>query len=142
MNSRFANALHVLVLIADSGDEPMSSETIATSVGTNAVVIRRMFRTLDEAALIVVRPGVRGGAVLARPAAQISLAELYRAVESAPALRCSGEPEEDCALRSRVRSLTAQLAQRVDRAIARELGALTLADVAREVGERPHARAG
>ena len=41
-SSRFAVAVHVLTLRAAAGDEPLKSEFVASSVNTNAVVIRRL----------------------------------------------------------------------------------------------------
>src|SRR5205085_12209386 len=81
MNSRFAVAVHALTLMAWSDDEPLKSEQIAVSVNTNPVVIRRMLCELAEDKLVVSHTGATGGSRLARKPAQISLLDVYRAVE-------------------------------------------------------------
>lgn len=134
MNARFATALHVLALIAAADGAPVASEAIARSVGTNPVVIRRLFRVLAEAGLIAVRTGVRGGAVLARSSDAITLAQVYGAVIGTFSLRCPGDAANDCAARAAVRDVTAELAQRVESAIAREFGTMTLADLCARSG--------
>lgn len=80
-SSRFAVAVHVLTLLAWSGEEPLTSEDIACSVNTNAVVIRRILCALREAGLVTTQPGASGGSRLARPASEITLRDVYRAVE-------------------------------------------------------------
>ena len=81
MNSRFAIAVHVLTFLALAGDEPTTSEYIAGSVNTNPVVIRRILSALRQAGLVTAQPGIGGGSSLARPAAEITLADVYRATE-------------------------------------------------------------
>ncbi|MCA1734101.1 MAG: Rrf2 family transcriptional regulator, partial [Acidobacteria bacterium] len=51
-SSRFAVATHILTVLAVRGDEPSSSNLIASSVGTNPVVIRRLLGMLGRAGLV------------------------------------------------------------------------------------------
>ena len=59
----------------------MTSDYIAGSVNTNPVVIRRILALLARASLVRTQEGARGGTTLARPAEQIDLLAVYRAVE-------------------------------------------------------------
>jgi Rrf2 family protein len=85
-NTRFAVAVHSAGLIAFGDRMTVNSESIARSVGTNPVVVRRVVGLLAKAGLVVMRKGQSGGALLARPAEKISLGDIYRAVESGPVL--------------------------------------------------------
>ena len=77
--TRFSVALHILTLIArDTADEATSAR-MALSIGTNPVVVRRIAGHLARAGLIVVQRGP-GGASLARPAEQITLRDVWRAI--------------------------------------------------------------
>ncbi|MBY0330915.1 MAG: Rrf2 family transcriptional regulator [Acetobacteraceae bacterium] len=77
--TRFSVALHILILIArDTADEATSAR-MALSIGTNPVVVRRIAGHLARAGLIVVQRGP-GGASLARPAEQITLRDVWRAI--------------------------------------------------------------
>jgi Rrf2 family protein len=80
-SSRFAVAVHVLALLARAGGEPLKSERIAVSVNTNPVVIRRVLCALARAGLVASQTGAAGGTRLARPPREITLREVYRAVE-------------------------------------------------------------
>jgi len=80
-SSRFTVAVHVLTLLASEEGRALTSDYIAGSVNTNPVVIRRVLSVLSSAGLVRTTEGVGGGTVLARAAGEITLAEVYRAVE-------------------------------------------------------------
>ena len=80
-SSRFAVAVHVLTLMAWADEEPLKSEQVAESVNTNPVVIRRMLCELAESKLVVSQSGAMGGSKLARQPEQITLLDIYQAVE-------------------------------------------------------------
>ena len=78
MNSDYAVAVHILSLLNREA-QPLSSEFIADSVGVNPVVIRQVSGLLRRGGLLATQRGVMG-AKLTRPAEQISLLDVYRAV--------------------------------------------------------------
>lgn len=87
-SSRFAVAVHVLSLLAHYGKNgPVCSATIAKSVETNPVVIRRLMSQLESHHLVCSTSGRAGGFLLARPADEISLADIYHAVEDEQVFR-------------------------------------------------------
>jgi Rrf2 family protein len=59
---------------------PLSSDVLAKSYGTNPVVVRRLLSQLQEAGLVASQRGVGGGSLLAQPAQDISLRQVYEAV--------------------------------------------------------------
>lgn len=77
--TRFSVALHILVLIARDTSDEATSARMAVSIGTNPVVVRRIAGHLARAGLISVQRGP-GGASLARPADQITLRDVWRAI--------------------------------------------------------------
>lgn len=83
VSKRFPVAVHTLLVIARfSEEERASSAMIAQSTGTNAVIIRGLFTDLKAHGLIRSVPGKHGGAVLARDVGDISLWDVYCAVET------------------------------------------------------------
>ncbi len=83
-NTRFATGVHALVLLALEPEKLQTSETIAARLNTNPVVIRRVFSLLQQAELVQSQKGPSGGSRLARPAKEISLGQIYRALEPTP----------------------------------------------------------
>src|SRR5579859_5313116 len=78
-SSWFPVAVQALVLLAQTG-RACTSTTMAQGVHAHAVSVRRVLALLVRAQLIKAREGRDGGYVLARPAEQITLAEVYQAI--------------------------------------------------------------
>lgn len=79
ISSRFSIGVHMLTLIYVREDQ-LTSEQIADSVNTNPVIIRQISRLLKKQGLIEVRRG-SGGTYLLKDASDISLFDVYKAVE-------------------------------------------------------------
>ena len=52
-------AVHVLTMLAKSGEDKIKSERVAGSVNTNPVVIRRLLGQLNQANLVDLADGCR-----------------------------------------------------------------------------------
>ncbi|HEX4330159.1 MAG TPA: Rrf2 family transcriptional regulator [Burkholderiales bacterium] len=76
-----ASAVHIVCFVAYAGEEGTTSEAIARSLQTNAVVVRKMLKLLEGEGLVELRQGKNGGVVLARDPADITLGQIYKAVE-------------------------------------------------------------
>lgn len=82
---RFALAVHALVLLAKS-PAPVTSAFLAGSVNAHATCLRKVLAALAHAGLVEAFEGRDGGYRLMRSAADISLADVYRAVSREPLL--------------------------------------------------------
>ena len=80
-NSRLSLALHTLSHMAVNPDRVRTSSDIAAHAGTNPVVVRRVLGKLREAGLLTSEKGHAGGWRLARQAQEISLADVYLALD-------------------------------------------------------------
>src|SRR6267143_4102430 len=129
-SSRFAVAVHVLTLMAWADDEPLKSEHVAESVNTNAVVIRRMLCELAESKLVVSQTGAMGGSKLARQPEQITLLDIYQAVESRGVFSLHRHPpNRHCPVGVNIGTVLNQVLDEVDSAVERVLANMTLRDV-------------
>jgi len=81
VNSRMASAAHIMCFIAYIGGEGTNAEAIARSVKTNPVVVRKILKSLEKEGLVLLRQGRNGGVSLSRAAEDITLGDIYRAVE-------------------------------------------------------------
>lgn len=82
-DTRLAVAAHILALLSFAGKEYKSSDLLARSVNTNAVVVRRLTGQLKKAGLVDIRRGV-GGTTLNRKPEEITLLDVYKAVVPNP----------------------------------------------------------
>jgi Rrf2 family protein len=133
-NSRFAVAVHVLSLMAWSGEEPLKSEQVAESVNTNPVVIRRILKELAEAGLVVSQTGSLGGSRLAHNSAETTLLDVYQALE------CGGvfslhraPPSRDCPVGVNIETVLGDVLLEVDTAVEKVLQNITINDVVRRL---------
>ena len=76
----FRVAVQSLVMLAAKCDAPCSSATIAEGLDAHAVFLRRVLAQLVRANLVAAREGRDGGYRLARPADQITLADVFCAI--------------------------------------------------------------
>ena len=136
-SSRFAVAVHILTLLAQGGGEPVTSEYIAGSVNTNPSLIRRLLSALARAGLTTSQLGTGGGALLARPASEITLLDVYRAVDEGEVFGMHREaPNPNCPVG---RNIQAELQLRFDSATSAlevELGHTTIAQMLAGVSDR------
>jgi Rrf2 family protein len=128
-NSRFAVALHTLLLLATNTKGPVSSDYIAGSVGTNPVLIRRLMGDLRAAGLVDSRAGAAGGFVLARPAERVGLDEIYGAVEGDPLFSRHGNANPKCPIGRAVGPLLDRVLGQAESAMLQSLKRTTLGDL-------------
>ena len=129
-NSRFSIAVHVLTMLNHGCDGRVNSEYIARSVNTNAVVIRRLLCSLQEANLVVSQVGASGGTRLARPAEDIKLSEIYQAVSHGEIFSLHPKmPNQDCPVGKNIEAVLCRLQKEVDKTIEQKLAQYTLKNV-------------
>lgn len=129
-SSRFAIAVHTLALMANYEGKPVKSEYIACLVKTNAVVIRRLMCELSRADLIESQSGANGGSWLKREAHDISLWEVYRAVETGEVFSLHKPAEEaNCQISCNIAEVLRDVQTKIDKAIEQSLQEIKLSDV-------------
>jgi Rrf2 family protein len=135
-NSRLTIAVHALTWLALAqrrGHAQLTSDEVAASVNTNPVILRRSLGDLRRAGLVTVRHGAGGGWSLARAPADITLLDVYAAVEQEPLFglhHC--EPNQACPVGRGIRPALGHVYGNLERTVRRELGTTSIADVLRQ----------
>ena len=133
-STRFAVAAHVLTALAVGDGKPMRSEDLAYSVNTGAVVIRSLLSRLGDAGLTRSQLGAGGGALLAKPAAEIRLLDVYEAVEETELFALHRTPPcDNCAVGGNIFAALQPTLARARLALEDELAKTSIADIAAEV---------
>ena len=131
ISSRFTVAVHILSLVAIERNELCTSEWIAKSVNTNPVVIRRVIGKLRDAELVQVRQGV-GGTTLQKPLNEITLLDVYRAVEvvqEGELFQMHEKPNPDCPVGANIEAVLELILLRAQVAMESVLGEITMEDL-------------
>ncbi len=95
-STKLSDAVHTMVLIALNEENPLSSDRIAESIATNPSCVRQILSQLKKAGLI---ESVKGHPLpkLSRPASDITLLEVYKAVDgNKPLLHLDTHTNPDC----------------------------------------------
>jgi Rrf2 family protein len=133
-NSRLTVGVHILAWLALAGRRDgraeLTSEEVAASVNTNAVVIRRSLGDLRRAGLVQVRHGPGGGWRLARPVEAVTLLDVYDAVETEPLFALHhGEPNLECPVGRGIRPALTNVYGEVEQVLRDRMARTTVADV-------------
>lgn len=137
ITSRFTVAVHTLLVIYFfEGKEKTTSEFIAASVNVNPVVIRRALLSLKAAGMVEVKAG-SGGASIVKDLKDITLFDVYRAVDSVDGdiFHFHENPNPACAVGKNIHSVLDTHLADAQRALENELKKVTLYELTRELQE-------
>ncbi|MGG2196694.1 MULTISPECIES: Rrf2 family transcriptional regulator [Paenibacillus] len=137
ISSRFSIAVHILSLIAIS-PSPCTSDFIAASVNTNPVVIRRIISSLKKAGFVHVKAGA-GGAYLRKELDEITLLDVYRAVEvveKGELFNFHGHPNPACPVGANIESVLRTNMLEAQSAMERQLAQVTLNQLVTELRKK------
>ena len=130
-SSRFTVAVHILSVIALSGNVLCTSDYLARSVNTNPVVIRRLLGKLKTAGIVNVHAGA-GGAYLQKESANITLFDIYQAVETLTAgelFQFHETPNPDCPIGANIQLVLEAVLLQAQSAMEGILAGVTLDDL-------------
>jgi Rrf2 family protein len=133
-NTRIAVAIHIMTALA-CARESMTSAKLASSIGTNPVVVRRLLVLLARAGLITCTTGKSGGSILARDMKKISLADIYAAVTDQDSLFAipGKHPNKNCRVSCQMQRLLKGVFEEAESAVQRQLRTVMLSDFSKEI---------
>ncbi len=132
ISSRFTIAVHVLICIeAFKNDYKVTSDFLASSVNVNPVVIRRLLQQLKKAGLINVKRG-SGGVDIEKPLDEITLLDLYHAVEcveNGELFHFHESPNPLCPVGKNIHALLDGRLDEVQKAMEEEMSSVSIQDI-------------
>jgi len=132
-SQRFPVACHVLGYLAHcdarSADTAVPSAILASSIGTNPVVVRRVTALLSQAGLIATRAGASGGAWLLKDPNGVGLDVVLRAVNGCAHLGVPPPGNKQCPMGQHIPKVVTRAIEEADRAAARSLSTVSVADL-------------
>jgi DNA-binding IscR family transcriptional regulator len=135
-SQKFPVAAHALAYLAHKGafapEQAVSSAALAASMPTNPVVVRRVTSMLGKAGLIGARAGASGGAWLLKPADQITLDVVLRAVNGCAHLGVAPPGAKGCPVGEKIPDAVSAAIVAADRAVSDRLGQITVADLLKD----------
>ncbi len=132
ISSRLTVAVHMLLCIEIfKNQRKVTSDILASSVNVNPVVIRRILQQLKKAGIVSVVRG-SGGADVARPLEDITLLDLYNAVECVDGgglFHFHEDPNQLCPVGRNIHAVLDGRLEEVQTAMEREMSSVTMRDI-------------
>jgi DNA-binding IscR family transcriptional regulator len=132
-DSRISRVLHALIHMKHA-QGPLTSEALGEMLGTNAVVVRRLFSGLRDTGYVASEKGHGGGWVLDTPLEKITLLDVYRAVGEPPLFSdLISHDHPDCLVEQAVNAQLSETLREAEGVMLARFAKITLAMLARDV---------
>ena len=134
-NNQFSIAAHLMAGLGFCPNAtPRTSAELAGSVNTSPSFIRRTLAKLSKAGLIETAKGKHGYCRLARKPAEISLLDIYEAVDAPKAFSIHHyEASKPCAVSCNIKVALENALGRTQQAMEQSLAQITLADLISDI---------
>ena len=130
VNTQFSIAVHIMAALGCLRDEDITSARLARSVNTSPSFLRRILAKLSKAGLVLTATGKNGACWLARKPTDISLLDIYRAVEAPKAFSIHGYAKQrPCIVSCNIKSSLSRVLERTQTAMEASLKKISLAEV-------------
>lgn len=130
VDQRFAVAVHAMCVLSYHSPELSNASFVGDSISVNPLIAKRIIGSMVKAGLAEAVLGARGGYRLARSADQVSLWDIYHAVQGNGPFRSRyGMPESNCDEGRAIDRVVFDLYEDLDQEIERRLSQITLAQI-------------
>ncbi len=137
-----SGVLHVLLHLAGRAG-PVTSEVLARAMDTNPVVVRRIMAGLRHQGYVQSEKGHGGGWTLACDLSQVTLRDVYSALDCPPLFAVGNRTESPgCLVEQAVNAALNQAFDEAGALLLSRLGQVTLATLSRDFHDRLVARGG
>ncbi|MDE6710310.1 MAG: Rrf2 family transcriptional regulator [Oscillospiraceae bacterium] len=136
-SSRLTIATHILLCIETFKDDyKVTSNFLAGSINTNPVIVRNILGLLSSAGIVEIKAGV-GGASLTKSPNEITLLDIFKAVEKEESLFHFHEnPNPQCPVGRTVHSVMDGKLENIQYAMENEMAKITLNQLVEETKEQ------
>lgn len=128
-NSRLSLALHTLSHMAGDPDRLRTSSDIAEHAGTNPVVVRRVLGKLREAGLLTSEKGHSGGWRLAQNPRDISLADVYLALDERMVATGDSTEAPACSVEHALHKRVSSVLEEIEDSLVKKLAETSISEV-------------
>jgi Rrf2 family protein len=136
-NTQFSIAIHVMAALGCGCDKDITSAALAASVNTSPSFVRRVLAKLSRAGLVATATGKAGKTWLARDPKQISLLDIYQAVDAPRAFAIHNYAEQkDCLVSCHIKQALDKALGKTQQAMESSLGEMSLAQVVADVKKK------
>ena len=129
-NTQFSIAVHLMIALGFGGGRQATSSELAASINTSPSFVRRILAKLSKASLVSTTIGKSGACVLARKPEDISLLEIYKAVDAPQTFAIHDYPVQgSCRVSCNIEAVMQKVLDRAQNSFEGSLGKTSLAEL-------------
>src|SRR4051812_49570084 len=133
-NTQFSIAVHIMAGLACGCDRDVTSSDLAASVNTSPSFVRRVLAKLSKAGLVETATGKAGACWLAKSPKEISLLDIYKAVDAPKAFSIHNYSEQKaCEVSCHIKLALEKALGKTQKAMEGALREIKLAQVVSDV---------
>jgi Rrf2 family protein len=133
-NTQFSIAVHLMLALGLNCGKEITSAQMASSVNTSPSFVRRILAKLSKANLVVATTGKSGFTSLAKPADEIYLLEIYKAVDAPKTFAIHDyPPQKFCQVSCNIESVMKKVLDKVQNSFEMSLAETTLAEIIADI---------
>ena len=134
INTQFPIAVHLMAALGYRRGQDLTSTMLATSINTSPSFVRRILAKLSKAGLVETATGKAGACWLARDAKNISLLDIYEAVDAPKAFSIHGYTEQKgCPVSCHIKAALDKALAKTQQAMETSLKAITLEKIITDI---------
>ena len=133
-NTQFSIAVHLLLALGLNCERELTSANLAMSVNTSPSFVRRILAKLSKANLVSTTTGKSGFSLLAKKPEEISLLEIYKAVDAPKTFAIHDYPaQEFCRVSCNIEKTMTKILERAQDSFESSLGETSLAEIMADI---------
>ncbi len=133
-NTQFSIAVHLMIALGFNPERETTSANLARSVNTSASFVRRILAKLSKANLVSTTTGKSGFSLLAKNPEEISLLEIYKAVDAPKAFSIHNYPvQKNCPVSCNIEAAMNKVLGKTQISLENTLDMISLAEVISDV---------
>ena len=133
-NTQFSIAVHLMLALGYGGGQQATSGELASSINTSPSFVRRILAKLSKAHLVSTTTGKSGSCLLAKRAEDISLLEIYKAVDAPQTFVIHDYPvQNSCRVSCNIEAVMQKVLTKAQKSFEGSLGKTTLAEVIADI---------
>jgi Rrf2 family protein len=137
VNTQFSIAVHIMVALAYAGDQNVTSSHLAMSVNTSPSFVRRILAKLSKVHLVETATGKAGSCWLAKDPTDISLRDIYEAVEAPRVFSIHTYTEQRaCAVSCHIKSALQRVLEKTQHSMEANLAEISLGEIVASVAKK------
>lgn len=135
-NTQFSIAVHLMIALGFNCERQVTSSELALSINTSPSFVRRILAKLSKANLVSTTTGKSGSCLLAKKPEEISLLEIYNAVDAPQTFAIHDYPvQSQCRVSCNIEATMRKVLAKAQKSFEESLEETSLAEVIADIGK-------